>query len=303
LRHSRNLLSTAAWYSDHLALVRRGVARQHSEITPGSNRRLPFTLEMVLYIYRKFHRSRFTHRCARAAAIVFAFCCLLRPSEYLWGTQSNIHVLTASQLQFECVIPSATNPTSSSTFISLADIRGIPWDQVRLLRIHMHSAKNISSRTGSRLWFSASDVGSIHLVRVMYDWGQHAQALPNTPVFSWPTTHHDKQHTRTPQRTNLLYRNFHELLQRTAAYFGFEGTQFGCQSLRVGGATLLRAAGADDGLICLMGRWRSLPACLGYQEISTAAHDRMSSLLLTPGIYTTRDIEMQYCVPRHTIEH
>jgi hypothetical protein len=212
---------------------------------------------MVLYIYRQYCNSRFTHRRARAAAVIFAFCCLLRPPEYLWGTHNNTHVLTAGQVEFECSATTATNSTASTTFITLAGIRGIPWSRVRLLRIHMRSAKNISSRTDSRLWFSASDEGTIHLVRVMYEWGQHAQALNSAPVFSWPTTIADTPHNRTPQCTNQ---------------------------------------------ICLMGRWRSLPACLGYQEVSTQAHDRKTSLLLTPDIYTTRDIELQYCVPRHTIE-
>jgi hypothetical protein len=204
---------TNAWHSDHLSLVRRGLARQPATTTPGANRRLPFTLEMVLYIYRKYCNSRFFHRRARAAAVVFAFCCLLRPSEYLWGTQNNVHDLTGGQVEFECSVATATNSTTpTTTFITLAGIRGIPWSRVRLLRIHRHSAKNISSRTGSRLWFSASGVGAIHLVRVMYDWGQHAQALNSTPVFSWPTTPADTQHVCIPQRTNLLYRDFHELL-------------------------------------------------------------------------------------------
>jgi hypothetical protein len=68
----------------------------------------------------------------------------------------------------------------------------------------------------------------------------------------------------------------------------------------VRGATHLRAAGADDGFICLMGRWRSLPACLSYQEVSTAAHDRMGALLMTPGVYTTRDLRLQYVLPQLT---
>jgi hypothetical protein len=49
-----------------------------------------------------------------------------------------------------------------------------------------------------------------------------------------------------------------------------------------------------------MGRWKSLPACLGYQETSTRAHDRMQALLMTPGLYTNRDLHLQYTLPRYS---
>ncbi|KAJ1440614.1 hypothetical protein B484DRAFT_141998 [Ochromonadaceae sp. CCMP2298] len=125
----------------------------------------------------------------------------------------------------------------------------------------------------------------------MYDWAQFSIAVPTAPVFSWTSP------TDPSKRINLHYRDFHQLIHRTAGRFGFDPTQFGCQGVRAGGATLLRAAGTDDGFICLMGRWRSLPSCLRYQEVTTAAHDQMASLLLTPGFYTNRDLRLQYCLP------
>jgi hypothetical protein len=291
-----------AWSSDHLALVRRGLS--HQPIPPGqeSHRRLPVTLEMVLYIYNNYNTSHLVYRRARAAAIILSFCCLLRPSEYLWGTRTNTHVLTARQVEFECSTPG----TSNTVFISLAGIHTISWDRVVLMRINMTSAKNINRRTGSRLWFSSTDRSALHVVRVMYDWEKYVQAYDPAPVFSWPaphTSHHRSSHyTHIPTpRINLLYREFHEVIRAAAAHFGFDHKQFGCQGLRVGGATLLRAARADDGFICLMGRWKSLPACPGYQEVSTQAHDRMAEILLTPDIYTTRDLALQYCLPQHTV--
>ncbi|KAJ1406230.1 hypothetical protein B484DRAFT_337603 [Ochromonadaceae sp. CCMP2298] len=133
----------------------------------------------------------------------------------------------------------------------------------------------------------------------MYDWAQFTAALDTAAVFSWRTGNTNST-SRPSTRECLLYRDFHDTIKRTAAHFNFDSTQFGCHGVRVGGATHLRAAGADDGYICLMGRWRSLPACLSYQEVSTAAHDRMAALLMTPGVYTTRDLRLQYVLPQLT---
>ncbi|KAJ1393496.1 hypothetical protein B484DRAFT_340513, partial [Ochromonadaceae sp. CCMP2298] len=88
-----------------------------------------------------------------------------------------------------------------------------------------------------------------------------------------------------------------KVVKQAATTFGFAPTLFGPHALRVGGATVLRAVGATDGGILLMGRWKSLPACLGYQEVSSQTHDRMLSMLLQPGTYTARDIRLQYRVP------
>ncbi|KAJ1394291.1 hypothetical protein B484DRAFT_340393, partial [Ochromonadaceae sp. CCMP2298] len=88
----------------------------------------------------------------------------------------------------------------------------------------------------------------------MYDWTQFTAALDTAAVFSWRTG--NTSSTRQPStRECLLYRDFHDIIKRTAAHFDFDSTQFGCHGVRVGGATHLRAAGADDGFICLMGRW------------------------------------------------
>ncbi|KAJ1412179.1 hypothetical protein B484DRAFT_335900 [Ochromonadaceae sp. CCMP2298] len=135
----------------------------------------------------------------------------------------------------------------------------------------------------------------------MYDWAQFTHALDTAAVFSWCSRSTSHASSNLPSsRECLLYRDFHEVVKRTATPFDFDSTQFGCHGVRVGGATHLRAAGADDGFICLMGRWRSLPACLSYQEVSTAAHDRMAALLMTPGVYTTRDLRLQYVLPQLT---
>ncbi len=93
------------------------------------------------------------------------------------------------------------------------------------------------------------------------------------------------------QPRGLLYR-FVKAIKETAIRFGFDPTHFAGYSPRVGGASLLRAAGASDGFLKLMGRSKTLPACLGYQETSTKACDLMLALLDKPDLYTERDIRL-----------
>jgi hypothetical protein len=278
----------AAFQAEHIKAIRRGLTQTEPEGPQVLHRRLPVTLEMVLHIYHDYSHRSTPYRRASAAAMIMSFCCLFRPSEYLWGTRSGArHVLKAAQLEFECRDLQGHN----TTFLSLTAIHGVPWSRVVLLRINMLSAKNIPWRTGARLWFSATDTTTLNLVRVMYNWAQFSVAVPTAPVFSWASP------TDPSKRVYLNYRDFHQLIRRTAGRFGFNPTQFGCQGVRAGGATLLRAAGANDGFICLMGRWRSLPSCLRYQEVTTAAHDQMAILLMTPGLYSNRDLRLQYCLP------
>jgi hypothetical protein len=99
-------------------------------------------------------------------------------------------------------------------------------------------------------------------------------------------------------RETLHYGVMQAAVKEVAVKFGFSPRRFGCHGLRVGGACLLRAAGASDGEIMGMGRWKSLPACLKYQEGSLIGHDRMLDCLVTKGLYTVRDIRIRYPMPR-----
>jgi hypothetical protein len=159
-----------------------------------------------------------------------AFCCLFRPSEYLWGTRSNRHVLTAAQVGFEITLPGS----STTSWRNMAEMEGISWAQVRIMRIHMHTAKNVRRRTGARLWFSATETTSLSVVRVMFDWVQQSYPVATAPIFSWPSLAHPTQ------RDHLEYIAFHADIRAAAAHFGFDQTQFGCHGIRVGGARCRR---------------------------------------------------------------
>jgi hypothetical protein len=268
-----------------ISMLRQGLTRQPVIGEVVSRRRVPVTMEMVQRIYHEYSTERRLDQRVFAVAFVLGFCCLLRPSEYCWGTSTNKHVLRASAFEFEC-----ENPDRRTGLVGAHQVHRVPWSRIRLLRIYMNTAKNF--RTGRALWFSVgTNIQAFHLVKVMYDWACDSRPGISDCMLSWPNG------GSIVPRDSLMYADFTKVVKYAASLYDFAPDLFGGHSLRVGGATLLRAAGATDGEICLMGRWKSLPSCLGYQEVSTATHDRMLNMLLTTGAYTNRDIRLQYRLP------
>ncbi|KAJ1406552.1 hypothetical protein B484DRAFT_436691 [Ochromonadaceae sp. CCMP2298] len=241
---------------------------------------------MVLYVFNRYAHHRHLSMRVHSVAVALGFFCLLRPSEYTTATKTNAHVLRASAIEFEC----SNGPGQQPTLIGAHLMHTVAWSRVLLVRIYMSTAKNF--RVGRALWFSAgTTTDSLHIVRVLYDWVCTTRPQPTDFLLSWPTP------SVIIPRKALKNNDFTKVIKHAATTFGFAPDLFGPHALRVGGATLLRASGATDGEILLMGRWKSMPACLGYQEVSTNTHDRMLQMLLREGVYTARDIRLQYRIP------
>ncbi|KAJ1424700.1 hypothetical protein B484DRAFT_331097, partial [Ochromonadaceae sp. CCMP2298] len=81
-------------------------------------------------------------------------------------------------------------------------------------------------------------------------------------------------------------------VKRGALAFGFSTDNYGCHSLRIGGACALRAAGASEIMIQLYGRWQSEPSCLGYKAASSDEFDAVLGMLSNIGAYTSQDIRL-----------
>jgi hypothetical protein len=285
-----------------LTTICSGLTRQPISDAHISKRRLPFSMSMVRAVYKAYANSRHLSQRANAVAVVLGFCCLLRPSEYLVGTQHDDHVLRASDFELKCrntgmVMDRGLRVRDKGTSLVQAHhLHTVRWEDVVLVRIYMDTAKNF--RVGRALWFSVgTSIQSFYPVQVLYDWILTSAPRQKDFILSWPTLNKSKP----GQRTSLRYKDFMFVVKHAAVQAGFAPNRFGCQGLRVGGATLLRAAGATDEKICLMGRWKSLPACLGYQEVSTATHDRMLDMLLRSGAYTDGTFDYTTDSPRYTM--
>lgn len=251
-----------------------------------SRQALPATFAMVHSITTHFGTGSL-HKRIIAVATALAFCCLLRASEYCFtncAQDADRHVIRASQVLFERrQPPGASQPPQ---FVPAHQITpSMHISEFASVKLLILSAKNIPIRKGTALWFSTAGTGSeIHLARMLFSWAQDAGLRESDPFLSYRAAHSPSS------RKHLSYARLNAVLKFTAQTFGLAGTRFSSHSLRIGGATHLRAGGADDGTILRMGRWRSLPACLGYQAPSTAQTDRLIVMLSTPTRFTIRDI-------------
>ncbi len=88
-------------------------------------------------------------------------------------------------------------------------------------------------------------------------------------------------------------------IKRCASRFGLDPTRFDSHSLRIGGATALRAHGVAADRIQRAGRWRSLPVSLSYPAQSSTEQDQLLQVFRSPPRYDLIDLAMGTQTPQH----
>lgn len=91
----------------------------------------------------------------------------------------------------------------------------------------------------------------------------------------------------------LLYEKLLEAIKSIAKHFGLDPARFGTHSSRIGGASALSAAGIEDSVIKIMGRWQSL-AFLRYVRLAAAIYGRALEALTNKSTFTID--HMRRCV-------
>ena len=250
-----------------LKACKSGLAKDPTKAPTRKRRTLPMSLNMVDAMVNAYNPlTAPLEDGLLGMGVILAFGCLLRPSEFCEGTRTD-HAFRADAIEFECTTPGSLQTTMRNA----AEIGDTTWEQVNLVKLTMRHAKNIQFRAGKSMWFSVSHQANTprcQLTEYMFRWAKRAHLQPRERFLSYRASF-------SGVYRNLSYRRFVKAIKETATRFGFNPTHFAGYSPRVGGASLLRAAGASDGFLKLMGRWKTLPACLGYQETSTKACDLM----------------------------
>jgi hypothetical protein len=281
--------------SPQLSALRKGLSNQPLPKGWEPKSRLPTPLDQAMDVHSEYENSKVWEEKAKAVGIALGYCLLLCPSEYLTHTKHDRHVLKAGAVEFECKFADGRVQFVKSHRLKPM---GVTWDMVQLVKVTVESAKNIRDRAGRVIWFTAHRPNNaLKLPKILFEWSLIANHGTEESFFlSWLVPG-----TIMNSRETLKYADMQKTVKAVAVKFGFAPRRFGCHGLRVGGACLLRAAGASDGIIMLLGRWASLPACLKYQEGSTVAHDRALDCLVTVGLYTSRDVNIRYpnpeCIP------
>ena len=237
---------------------------------------LPFTVDMILYAIDTYLNTSQVYGLGVATAIVLAFVCLLRISEYT--ISDNVHYLRA-----EDVIFVVSGPSGGEVFIPSSEAHRFTLDVINEVIVTVRSAKNDAHGEGHRFCFKKNSPDSgmaFDLLPMLFNWAAFALPTQGRMFFSSQS----KRFELTPDHIN-------KTLKRVAMVFGFkDGSHFSSHSLRIGGASALAAANVPDYIIQKKGRWKSL-AFLQYIRLASKAFNDAILLMCNVSTLTSNDIK------------
>jgi len=146
---------------------------------------------------------------------------------------------------------------------------------IKLVKFNMLHAKNIRRDFGVPIWFSATDKSNrpVPFVQLLYRWATTSKRHDSDPFLS----------SRADHIINcLLYKPIQSALKSSAKHFNLDEAWFNTQSIRKSVPTIARAAREPTTTILHMGRWKTVPSSMKYQEQSTAVNDHIISIVTLP---------------------
>jgi hypothetical protein len=234
-------------------------------------RKHPLTVDMLYALIRHALAPGCTVDTMVGVGVLLAFTCLLRTSEYVPNQrserQNSCHALLAADVLFEVVRNGQRSMVES--FLVTADM----WRHVTLVKFILRSAKNDKLRVGSTFWLrNEPSESGLNVVQAVFEWSLRSNFAPTDYLMFLP------RHSRVPLGVA-------DLCAREQTHQGV------CGALRPEPCTL-RAGGASDSTIQMMGRWKSMDSCLTYQESSVREYDEVQRILRDPSVYTAEDVRL-----------
>jgi hypothetical protein len=282
--------------SPHLQAMRTALAKNTKFQPVKRGQKLPLTADMVRFILNTADHIDTIDQHMIAVATLTAFMCLLRASEYAHTSTDNDHALSTSAIEFVVCFPPGTTERLIPAY-TVRDYPELTFAHVRTVRIAIHTAKNKKLGEDPRLlWFSAAptpipeDPAPINFTERLFAWTRRARLQHGDQFFSY----------RTPTAvTQLTYPMMLESIKSCARHFGFDPVLFAVHSPRIGGATAMQAQDVHQEVIRKFGGWKGASTCMHYQDMSTVVYDRLMQLMLAPGVFTSRDIQLGRAHPPH----
>jgi hypothetical protein len=260
LRHAfRSALEELDFLKDpRLTAVKHAVTMLDKKAGLGkTNRKLPFTLDMVQHLLQISDLSVIHyHMCA--VAIQLSYFGLYRSSEIVHDPEAELHheahALRTSDAFFLLKEGGKIVPYSLASSIP-------SFDHISAMRVILRSAKNDQARRGKKTFFTAQDfgAGTINIVRVLFDWAIRSRTQHGGILLSY-------WNEQSGSQSHLTYNNLTNTVKKIAGLMGFEKSKFAAHSPRIGGASTLRACKAPDPLIQMMGHWDSAETPRVYEE-------------------------------------
>jgi len=247
----------------------------HEEIAQSAT--LPFTLDMMITLRLHTNFNSF-ESFGRLVAAEMQFLQLMRVSELLPTTAD--HHVRGQDIEFEM-----HNSVNGNIFF-IHPVQAHEYDIKAMISVHItvRSAKNDEDGEGFKYFHKRQVIGgkiAMCLASDIYNYSCKAKPLNVDPFFSYSVDANNRRY--------LNYKDYNEFIKSVAIACGFNSKNFSTHSLRIGGATLLAAAGHPNHYIQRMGRWKS-DAYMKYIHFAISSMNKSQLSLLDSSIYTMSDL-------------
>lgn len=258
--------------STWISAARTGINLIYRATHPVAGKKaLPFVCAMIMHAQSVTFNTDSDEDLAILTAFKIASVCMMRVSEYLPGAKGVEHWLRAEDVAFR-----------------LTDNRIVPswrahmhtWSEVQSVLINVRGAKNDVEGEGHRFEFAVTEPSSTRAYDIAYDcfkWAIRAQPLMGHPFLSFKG------------KWVLKYHILSAAVKKVAIEMGFDPSKFRTHSLRIGGASMLAAAGVPDYVIQVQGRWKSL-AFLEYIRIAKRSFEMALAAIVNVDGLTINDV-------------
>ncbi len=237
-------------------------------VLKSDERTMPITVDFIVSAISLFGNCGHPQRRVVVVAMVLAFTCLFRSCEYVGKFR-----VKGRDVLFEFRVPGSVN-----IFVPSCDrfMSGFSKSNLCGVLIHNEAAKNDPEGEGYRFHYPRQvfsvDV-AFDVVEILFDWAVEAQLAAGDPFLSFR------------REWKLSYSTFQKAIKNVAKHLGLDPDRYSTHSLRIGGATVMAAAGLPDYIIQLIGRWKSL-AFLTYIRSNLTMFTKAFSVLTNPNLFT-----------------
>jgi hypothetical protein len=233
---------------------------------------LPFTCDMIVHAESKTFNTNSPYNHAINTGMKIASTCLMRVCEYLPGSPVVDHWARSQDVCFRLL--------DDSVVPSWRAAKDAPIDLVVSTIVKVRGGKNDVEGEGHSMEFFKSAMGkdcAYCIVTSLHSWAVRAQPLFGQPFLSWRG------------EWVLSYDRLSKAIKKVASEMGLDPTRYRTHSLRIGGASMLAAAGRPDYEIQKLGRWKSL-AFLEYIKVGKATFNAALAAIVNPNLLTAREV-------------
>ena len=258
----------SAWISS----ARTAMTLKYRRDNPVAGKKaLPFTCDMLVFARSKSFNTGSAVDQAINGCMGFSEVCMARVSEAIPGAPEVDHWLHSEGVEFGLkeggVAPSY-------------EVEEVPWSRVQSVIFTIGSAKNDMQGEGHRFEYftqATSSTRAFDIVEDMYLWARRARLKKGQPFFSYRG------------EWTLSYDVLSKAIKKVATDMGLDARRYRPHSLRIGGASMLAAAGLPDYVIQKQGRWKSL-AFLEYIRLGKRTFEMALDAMVNPMLLTVGDV-------------